>query len=427
MIADAAVKTTDLVQETHQSVTQRVFRYAKWVPPLREPAELVERVEGSTSAVVYASVRLGTQLASRLVDVGVRLAQPDATAGINQAPEVPTPMSSAAVGTPAWTRDAAMGVLNGVVGDFLEQRDNGLRVEMSLRRGGEEVRVEELATALPDAKPRLCLFVHGLACTEWSWSAYAEQTWGDPALNYGALLEAELGFSVLYVRYNSGLRIATNGRKLAQLLADVVSAYPVPLEEIVLIGHSMGGLVSRSAAHYASELELSWVQRLSHLICLGSPHHGAPLEKAGNLLTSVLLAFDTPGTQVPAKLINARSAGIKDLRFGALLDEDWGGVGVDALHGDQRRPVAPLPHVKYHFVAASISEDPEHPVGQLLGDLMVRSGSASGRHPEAARVIPVPDSNLLIAGGISHLGLVNHPRIYQQLLLWLGDSAEGSE
>src|SRR5690606_14178182 len=120
------------------------------------------------------------------------------------------------------------------------------------------------------------------------WSAYAEQTWGDPALNYGALLEAELGFSVLYVRYNSGLRIATNGRKLAQLLADVVSAYPVPLEEIVLIGHSMGGLVSRSAAHYASELELSWVQRLSHLICLGSPHHGAPLEKAGNLLTSVL-------------------------------------------------------------------------------------------------------------------------------------------
>ena len=475
LIADAAVKTTDLVQESHQSVTTRVFRYVKWVPTLREPAELAERVEGSTSAVVYASVRLGTQLASRLVDVGYRLTLSEETAGIQterqgrhpeiaqrqgegqaprqadqlapaqgQAPaqgearadhpaqgqaqrqraEIPTPMSSAAVGTAAWTRDAALGVLNGVVGDFLLQRDNTLRVEMSLRRGGELVRPADLATALPGARRKLCVFVHGLACTEWSWSAYAEQTWGDPLLNYGALLESQLGFSVLYLRYNSGLRIATNGRELAQLLEQVVAAYPAPLEEIVLIGHSMGGLVSRSAAHYADQLKLSWVERLTHLICLGSPHHGAPLEKAGHLLTSVLLAFDTPGTQVPAKVINARSAGIKDLRFGALLDEDWDGVGVGALLDDRRKPVHPLPHVKYHFAAGSISQDPEHPVGQLLGDLMVRPGSARGQHPDRARAIGMPAADVFLVGGVSHVGLVNHPRVYQQLVLWLSSAAK---
>ncbi|MEZ4372752.1 MAG: alpha/beta hydrolase [Polyangiaceae bacterium] len=421
LLVDATLKTTDLVQETHQSVSQRVFGYAKLVEPLREPVELVENVERASAGVAYTGVRLGTALASRLVGVGLNVAN-HALDGDSQA-ETATPMSSRAVGSAAWTRDAALGVLNGVVGDFLESRENGLSTPMSLRRNGIEIPAETAALrqALPDARPKLCVFVHGLACTEWSWSAYAEDAWGDPELNYGSLLESEHGYSVLFVRYNSGRRIATNGRELAELLEALVRAYPAPLEELVLIGHSMGGLVSRSAAQHAHEAGLPWPARLKHLICLGSPHHGAPLEKAGNLLTNVLLAFDTPGTQVPAKVINARSAGIKDLRFGALLEDDWGGSHVDALLDDRRRPVLPLSHVKYHFIAASVSNDPEHPVGQALGDLMVRRGSAQGEHAAVERAIPLPAADRVTLGGVTHLGLVNEPRVYSQLLAWLDE------
>ncbi|MCA9632706.1 MAG: alpha/beta fold hydrolase [Myxococcales bacterium] len=419
LLVDATLKTTDLVQETHQSVTQRVFGYAKWVEPLRESAELVESLERVSSGVAYDGVRLGTQLAGRLLDVGLNVAR---QAADDAKPEVSTPMSSSAVGGAAWTRDAALGVLNGVVGDFLESRENGLSTPMSLRRAGEEIRAETnaLREALPDASGKLCVFVHGLACTEWSWSDYAEEVWGDPEVNYGSLLEAEHGFSVLYVRYNSGRRIATNGRALAQLLEELLRAYPRPVDQLVLIGHSMGGLVSRSAAHYATELGLEWPDRLRQVFCIGSPHHGAPLEKAGNLLTNVLLAFDTPGTQLPGKVINARSAGIKDLRYGALLDDDWGGASVDALLDDRRRPVLPLPHVKHHFVAASVSQDPDHPVGRVLGDLLVRRGSAEGEHPSKA--IGLETGDRLVLGGVTHLGLVNEPRVYAQLLAWLGEA-----
>ncbi|MCB9606782.1 MAG: alpha/beta hydrolase [Polyangiaceae bacterium] len=421
LLVDATLKTTDLVQETHQSVSQRVFRYAKLVEPLREPVELVEDVERASAGVAYTGVRIGTELASRLLGVGLNVAN-HALDGDSQ-PESATPMSSRAVGSAAWTRDAALGVLNGVVGDFLETRENGLSTPMSLRRNGMEIHAEttELLEALPEPRARLCVFVHGLACTEWSWSAYAEDAWGDPELNYGSLLESEHGYSVLFVRYNSGRRIATNGRELAALLEALVKAYPRPLEELVLIGHSMGGLVSRSAAHHAHDAGLDWPKRLKHLICIGSPHHGAPLEKAGNLLTNVLLAFDTPGTQVSAKVINARSAGIKDLRFGALLDDDWGGVHVDALLDDRRQAVPPLSHVKYHFIAASISADPEHPVGQALGDLLVRRGSAQGEHAVGDKAIPLPDADRVVLGGVSHLGLVNQPRVYAQILAWLGE------
>lgn len=421
LLVDATLKTTDLVQETHQSVSQRVFGYAKWVEPLRQPAELLEGVERASAGVAYTGVRLGTQIAGRLLDVGLNVATHAQRS--DPRPEIATPMSSRAVGSAAWTRDAALGVLNGVVGDFLESRENGLSTPMSLRRSGVEIPAETnaLAAALPDVSARLCVFVHGLACTEWSWSAYAEDAWGDPELNYGTLLESEHHYSVLYVRYNSGRRIATNGRALAGLLEELLRAYPKPVEELVLIGHSMGGLVSRSAAHYASELGLEWPTHLRHLICIGSPHHGAPLEKAGNLLTNALLAFDTPGTQVPAKVINARSAGIKDLRFGALLDEDWGGIHVDALLDDRRRPVLPLPNVSYHFIAASISDDPEHPVGQALGDLLVRRGSAHGEHATRERMIQIDATDLRVLGGVTHLGLVNDPRVYAQLLEWLGE------
>ncbi len=189
-------------------------------------------------------------------------------------------------------------------------------------------------------------------------------------------------------------------------------------EEIALVGHSMGGLVARSAAHYAREHDETWVGLLRHVACIGSPHLGAPLEKAVNLLTGFLRKVDAAGADVPADLLNARSSGIKDLRHGYTLDEEWTGKDPDAVFADARRNVPLVDGVGYYFVAATISRDPEHPVGELLGDLLVRLPSASGHAPEPAHRIPFRGGAFV--PGMNHVHLANHPDVYAALRGLLG-------
>jgi pimeloyl-ACP methyl ester carboxylesterase len=193
----------------------------------------------------------------------------------------------------------------------------------------------------------------------------------------------------------------------------VLSAYPVPVEEITLVGHSMGGLVVRSAAHYAREHDEPWVAHLRHVACIGSPHLGAPLEKAVNVLTNILRKVDAAGAHVPAELLDSRSAGVKDLRYGYTIDEEWEGKDPDEVFADARRNVPLVDGVGYYFLAATIARDPEHPLGQLLGDLMVRLPSASGEAPEHARRIHF--SGGTVFPGMNHIHIANHPEVYEAL------------
>ena len=169
--------------------------------------------------------------------------------------------------------------------------------------------------------------------------------------------------------------------------------------------------MARSACHYASLASCRWPVLVSHVFCLGSPHRGAPLEKIGNVLTRVLGAIDRPGTLVPSRILAGRSAGIKDLRHGALVDEDWLGRDPDALQNDGQQEVPLLPTVSYHFVSATVTADPEHPIGQIIGDLLVRVPSSAGpvTHSET---FAVETSRF---GGVMHHQLQNHPAVYQVL------------
>ena len=255
--------------------------------------------------------------------------------------------------------DNAEGAVNGFWGDYLSQRQNDLDLGMTLRHQGQVLPAERaaLAQAYPDASGKLAVFIHGLSSTEWSWNSSAERFHGDPDVSFGSLLQADLGYTPVYVRYNSGQHISHNSRLLSALLAQLVAEYPVPVGEIALIGHSMGGLVARSAALHGQTTGELWVRHLRHIFCLGTPNLGAPLEQSVNLLTSVLGAVDTAGTQVPAQVLNTRSAGIKDLRFGYTLDEEWQGKDPDALLKNYRQDVPLVDGVGYYFVAATLTED----------------------------------------------------------------------
>ncbi|MSP25550.1 MAG: alpha/beta fold hydrolase [Myxococcales bacterium] len=412
LVIDGVERTTNLVQETHESAARRAYALVKLVEPLEEPAAIVEELHGLTARTVFASIRLTNRAVGAMLEGGHRLLailSPERRDAGTVLKDDGPPMRSDALGTAAWFRDAALGAVNGVVGDYLAEQGNPLGLEMTFRRHGAHLPLdrESLAEALPDATGKLCVFVHGLACTEWTWSAFAAETHGDPAVNYGTLLARDHGFTPIYLRYNSGLHISENGRRLAELLEVLCAEYPVAVEELVLIGHSMGGLVIRSASHYGSEAGRAWVKKLSDVVCIAAPHFGAPLEKAGHLLTTVLKLFDTPGTQIPARIIDARSVGIKDLRHGYVLDDDW--------LEETRNEVPFIPQVRYSFVAATVTADPNHPLAHLAGDLLVRLASATGAHPEPAERIPFELGQGAVLGGLTHVQLANHPAVYAQI------------
>ena len=410
LLVDAVEQTTNLVQDTHVSVTRRVFGVAKAVVPSAGVIQAAQAVERVASGTVYASVRATNRLVGAILDhgfeaVGDEHLRPD---------EATVPVRSDVTGTAAWLRDAAIGSLNGVVGDFLAERGNGLAVEMRLRHGEALLPQDLRPSAEAPCSRKICLFVHGLACTEWSWSIDAERRHGDASVNYGTLLERELSYTPLYLRYNTGRRISDNGRELAELLERLVAAWPEPVEEIVIVGHSMGGLVARSAAHHGATAGHRWVDHLSHLFCLGSPHLGAPLEKVGNAVAYGLRRIDVPATQVIGRLIDARSVGIKDLRFGNLTADDWAGTDPDAFLENHKKDIPFLDHVDHVFIASTVTDDPDHPLGVALGDLLVRTESASCGRPPAVRRIEI-DRDDGVLGGISHISLANHPVVYAQI------------
>jgi pimeloyl-ACP methyl ester carboxylesterase len=148
--------------------------------------------------------------------------------------------------------------------------------------------------------------------------------WRQGGVDIGATLAAETGATLLHLHYNSGLHVAANGLAVADRLQALQAAWPVELREVVVVAHSMGGLLMRSALHQAAQRGDAWPAKVSRIFFLGTPHHGAPLERGGHWLTRLLGA--SPYTAAFARLGRVRSAGITDLRHGSLLDVDRAGA-----------------------------------------------------------------------------------------------------
>jgi pimeloyl-ACP methyl ester carboxylesterase len=237
---------------------------------------------------------------------------------------------------------------------------------------------------------------------------------------YGDRLRAELGFTPVYLRYNSGLRISDNGRRLAEMLEEVVDSWPVPVEEIALVGHSMGGLVARSACHYGAATDASWARSVRHVFCLGSPHMGAPLERAANAAGYAFARL--PETRPLAKIVNGRSVGIKDLRFGSCVEEDWCDCEPDEFLRDRCTEVPFLECATYYFIGATLSRRADGVGARLIGDLLVQFPSASGRGKR--RRLPFEVDHGMHLGGANHLQLLNHPAVYGQIVSWLRGERE---
>lgn len=312
-----------------------------------------------------------------------------------------------------------IGALNGTVGDYLHRTGNGLSTPMDLVRDGRPLAVTRAALAEhvqslqaeggADVPARAVVLVHGLMSTEHVFDLPDGST-------YASSLSRDLGYAPFAVRYNSGRHISENGEALDDLLERLVDAYPVPLDEIALVGHSMGGLVIRSAAHAASGRERRWLPLARRAVYVGSPHLGAPLERAGNVIAWILARVGNAYTDLVADIINLRSSGVKDLRFGNLRREDWEGEDADALLQNRRHPVPLLPHIRHHLIAATLSDDPF--VSMLFGDALVPLPSATGRAEPRHRSAIFPADHVRVFSGYDHLRIAHDPEVYAQIRAW---------
>jgi hypothetical protein len=176
----------------------------------------------------------------------------------------------------------------------------------------------------------------------------------------------------------------------------------------------MGALVARSACHQGAGQD--WVGKVRHVFMLGAPHHGAPLERLASAASAGLALL--PETRTLATALNLRSAGVKDLGHGYLVEQDWLGHDADVFRQHTGTEIPFLRTANHYFVSASLSRDRDAPVGRLIGDLLVLPASAWA-HKGRGQRLQFPVENYRHVGGINHFGLLNHPAIYEQIRVWM--------
>lgn len=363
----AASGVEGLVESTHKAVSDDLFdAVARAIGP--EKVALVRGAHGLITAHTFFWVRNGIKAATWAAGTTAHAVTRGSETGLG--------------GVPA---QGVLGVVNGINGDLLEADGSTLATVMGLRDEGGDVALETeaLAAAYGSDRERVVVFLHGLVETEHAWRYRSQQRWGEPGVSYASRLREETDWAPLVLRYNTGRPIRDNAGSLSDLLSEVVRHWPCPLREIVLVGHSMGGLVSLTAV---AQGDPTWTGLVRSVVTLGTPREGAPLERAAAVAEKVT------ETVAPWRwfggILQSRSKGIRDLH--SALDHP------------------PLPErVQECIILATLTPESWHPRLRQVGDGLV----------------PIPKvrtDELVVLPGLHHLDLLNHPLVYGHLRAWLG-------
>lgn len=391
LATEATIAVTDLLENMHHNISRLpgVFGSAT-----DEPARGI-------TGFVYRSIRGVTRSVGNGVDGLLRAVTPDT---------LPADVSL--------QREILVSVLNGVVGDYLVSTDNPLQIPMQMRQDGIalELEPEALAASIPEASGKILVLAHGLCMSDLQWRRRGH--------DHGQQLAEEFGFTPVYLHYNSGLHISTNGREFSARLESLVKAWPVPVEQLVIIGYSMGGLITRSACEDARRTGKSWIRHLHDLVFIGTPHDGSPLERSGNRLDAIL--GSSPYTVALSRLGKVRSAGITDLRHASLDDAEW--QDHDRFKKLPKRAEAlPLPKgVRCYAIAGSLGRKPGALSERLAGDGLVPLYSALGLHLNPKHNLKLPESRRTVVYKTNHLDLLGSTEAYARISTWLESAGHGA-
>jgi pimeloyl-ACP methyl ester carboxylesterase len=384
IITDATINVTDLVEEVHIQVIH---------PPLLKSTP-VQRLITDVSGFVYDLVRFCTKLIGGGLEKSLGTLNPKLNIGISMG-----------------EKETVLAILNGVVGDYLQENKNPLAISMALRQDGEAIDFDKNKIAESDKKVsgKILLMIHGLCMNDiqWTWKGH----------NHGEILAKLYDFTPVYLHYNTGLHISENGQKMNLILEELIENWSVPVEEIVILGHSMGGLLTRSAFYYGEQNKQTWMKYLTKIIFLGTPHHGSPLERIGNYVDRLLTAL--PYAKPFARLGKMRSSGVTDLRFGSLVDEDWQGRERFEKQTDERK-VLPLPkNVDCYTIAATIGKLGDNLKERTVGDGLVQLKGALGKHDDKTKDLGFKAENSMVLYKANHMDLLSDKRVLEQVEKWI--------
>lgn len=376
------------VRDVHQAISKRAFGATRVVGG-RVPESFHDTVMTSLYGAISGVLRISSGSIRALAKRGVG-----------------RPVESSRMGR------GVVAAVNGLIGDELRMVDDPQAIVMAVRKDGDDIPVSPwpVGESFRGATSHIVLFLHGLCESDESWSIGDRST----GSTYAQRITDETDGTPVFIRYNTGLRVSENGKHLDWLIRQLVASWPTDVTRITLIGHSMGGLVVRAATNHATASGQTWQHLVRDVICLGTPHTGAALEKVAHMGSRVLHFF--PESRPFGAILNSRSAGILDLRHGYITREEWEGQDLTRLWGLDRIAAAPLPHAEYHFVVATLGATKRHPFSTVLGDLLVHFSSAagigrSGAIVDGARLEYLPSTH--------HFALLNHPRIADWLVQWL--------
>lgn len=384
LLTDANLGITDVVESMHKEIIY---------PPIFQSTRIQDRIS-LLSGMVYKTIRWST------VWVGY---------GMDKLLHPLGPLFGELKDTDRG--EALRSALNGVVGDYLESVDNPLKITMRFRYQANPISFSpnSLSKIYSAINGKILLMVHGACMNDIQWSRKGH--------NHGDRLAKELGKTPIYLHYNSGHHISTNGKNLDELLEGLVKEWPVPVEEIVIIAHSMGGLVSRSATYYGQLQQRAWTNHLSKIIFLGTPHQGAPLEIIGNYLHNILKFI--PYAKAIAPLAKIRSAGITDLRYGNIIDEDWLDTDRFKLQSDKRKNVSLPKDVDCYTVAGTTDNASMSLSSRCIGDNLVGVKSALGQHKKISKRLNFKKEHIWIAYENTHLDLLSDRGVYNKIKEWI--------
>ncbi|WP_299074099.1 hypothetical protein [uncultured Paraglaciecola sp.] len=375
---DAVTAITDIVESLHSRID-----------PMSGSSQGKKEQVSGIGGLVYHNVRQITKMVGKNIDKPLAIL----SSVINSQPD-------------SQQNHNLLSAVNGVLGDYLESSDNSLAIKMQFRVNGQTLDRSQLSAIVERSRGQLLIMVHGLCMNDLQWN-YKGQ-------DHGAQLAKSLGMDVLYLHYNTGRHISDNGKDFAELLESLTTFSDKPLQ-LNIVAHSMGGLVSRSAYQVAQSTGYNWPDSLKKIMFLGTPHHGAALEKTGNYLDLILGSHFY--TAPLSSLIKIRSAGITDLRYGYIQESDWLDKDRFEFTADQRSPV-PLPEgVQCYAIATSTGKTTQH----LLGDGLVSIDSALGKHKNAELDLGFPESRQWTSANINHLQMLGDQQVYQKLLTWLSN------
>ncbi|MFL6089749.1 MAG: esterase/lipase family protein [Aeromicrobium sp.] len=366
------------VRDVHKAISKRVFDATGG----RLPESLHDAIVTSVYGAISGMLRLSSGSVRSLASKGVG-----------------RPVEETKLGR------TIVAAVNGLIGDELRMLDDPQAIVMSVRKEGGDVPVSPwpVGEMFRDASGHIVVFLHGLCENDESWGS-----------TYSRRILDDTDGTPVFIRYNTGLRVSENGKHLDWLIRQLVDSWPTRATRITLVGHSMGGLVVRAATNHATASGQTWQHLVRDVICLGTPHTGAALEKAAHMGSRVLHFF--PESRPFSKILNTRSPGILDLRHGYITKEEWEGQDLTRLWGLDRIAAAPLPNAEYHFVVATLGATKRHPFSRVLGDLLVHFSSAAG----LGRTGPVIDgARLEYLPSTHHFALLNSPQVADWLVNWL--------